>query len=333
MVDNISNISTIGQSAVAHATTKRDVLAAIKTASDRTGVDFTYLVNKASQESSFNPVAKARGSSATGLYQFIDQTWLKTIKTNGEEYGLGAYADKITVGSDGIARVANETDKKAILELRKDPEIAANMAAELAKDNKEALQAKVGGKIGSTEMYLAHFLGSGGAAELLQEMKTNPNAKAADLLPTAADANKSVFFDRETGEAKTVGQIYKTFAKKFDKTPELGNLDVQVASASSSKSRSLQTTRKTSRYAENNIESSLANEIAMSSISGSSNRITAGNGVTLDKTTQSPFAAMVLAQMDMETFALDAKDNMTKFGDNDNNRRKSVLNTLAQAAG
>jgi len=304
--------------------TKGQVLSAIKSASDRTGVDFTYLVNKAAQESSLNPTAKAAGSSATGLYQFIDQTWLKTIKENGADYGLSEAADKITIGSDGVARVANAADRKAILDLRRDPKISADMAAELAKDNKAALEKSVGGKVGPTEMYLAHFLGSGGASSLINELKTNPNAKAADILPTAAAANKSVFYNKETGEARTVGEIYQRFAKKFDKMPDLGGMDTQVASATTTKAMP-------SAQSVQDIQDQLATSLTTASLSNSSSTVTLANGVSLHNTTASPFATMVLAQMDMETFGLDAKDYASKFGSSNDERRKSVLTSLANA--
>lgn len=329
MVDNISNINLLSQTSATKSATKSRVLSAIKDASDRTGVDFSYLVNKAAQESSFNPEAKATGSSATGLYQFIGQTWLKTIKENGADYGLGEVADKITIGSNGVATVASEADKKAILELRKDPEVSALMAAALAKDNKEALQQKVGGKVGATEMYLAHFLGSGGASNLLKTMKTDPTAKAADILPSAASANKSVFYDAETGEAKSVSEIYQKFAQKFNHAPDLSGADSQVASVSSS---AKSTTAQTIQSAQA-IENDLATNMTMASLSQSSSSLSMANGMTLDKaTTSSPFATMVLAQMDMETFGLDAKDYASKMTSNDEGRRKSILNTLSNAA-
>ena len=52
---------------------------AIQLASAQTGVDFSYLFNQARIASGLNPNARARTSSATGLFQFIDQTWLGTV--------------------------------------------------------------------------------------------------------------------------------------------------------------------------------------------------------------------------------------------------------------
>ncbi|HAX91676.1 MAG TPA: flagellar biosynthesis protein FlgJ [Rhodospirillaceae bacterium] len=319
-MENVSGINTAVQYVAPAQTGKARVVAAIQAASVKSGVDFTYLLNKASQESDLNPTAKAGSSSATGLYQFIDQTWLKTIKASGEKYGLGEIADKISIGSNGVASVANAADKKAILALRTNPEVAANMAAELANINKEELEKKVGGKIGSTEMYMAHFLGSGGASTFLNAMKENPSASAADLLPQAAAANKSVFYDQKTGEARSVSEIYAKFAAKFDKTPDISG--VMVASAKPSYNATTQA----------QAEVDVATNITMASFGQTSSGGMKVGGMSLSPTTTSSFATMVLAQMDMETLGLEAMDKTYKFESNSESRKRSVLDTLANAA-
>ncbi len=191
------------------------VINAIKTAANETGVDFSYLLKKASQESSFDSNAKASGSSATGLYQFTQQTWLQMVKNYGGKYNLGTYADHIQMDSNGVAHVSDPTWKQAILNLRKDPTASAEMAGELDKQNQTALKDNVGGKVGGTELYLAHFLGAGGASNFLNEMRSNPKQAAADVLPEAAAANPNVFYAKD-GSAKSLQQIYQHFAKKFD---------------------------------------------------------------------------------------------------------------------
>lgn len=191
------------------------VESAIRAASTRTGVDFAYLMAKASQESSMNPNAKASTSSATGLYQFIDSTWLTTVKQHGAANGLGKYADAIQVRSDGRATVSDPAMRQEIMDLRKNPSVSALMAAEFTRDNKEYLEKNTTGMVGATELYMAHFLGAGGASKFLNAKQASPNAKAADLFPEAAAANRGVFYDRETGQAKTLKQIYDRFAAKF----------------------------------------------------------------------------------------------------------------------
>lgn len=189
------------------------VVGAIKAAASRTGVDFAYLLNKASQESGMNPLAKASSSSATGLYQFIKQTWLQMVKQHGAQYGLGAEADSIQM-KNGQAVVTDKAMRDKILNMRHDPVLSAAMAAEFTKDNKDYLEASVGGNVGSTELYLAHFLGAGGASTFLKAMRTSPNAPAAELLPEAANANQSVFYNK-SGRELSLKEIYDRFASKF----------------------------------------------------------------------------------------------------------------------
>ncbi len=190
----------------------KDVYNAIRKAANATGVNFTYLMEKAAVESSFDPNAKARTSSATGLFQFIESTWLKMVKEHGDKYGLAKYADKIS--DDG--RVTTKKDRAEILALRKDPEIASYMAAEFATDNYNTLKDRVGGHVGSTELYMAHFLGANGASGFLNAMKKSPNMAAADLFPKEARSNRNVFYDSKTGAPRTMKQVYAFFDKKFD---------------------------------------------------------------------------------------------------------------------
>lgn len=187
------------------------VVQAIAQASGRTGVDFAYLLQQAKAESNFNPSAKAGTSSASGLYQFIERTWLGMVKEHGHEYGLGDLADKI----DSRFRVKDAKVKKEILALRNDPVISAQMAAEFALDNEKTLNKLWGGDVGATELYLAHFLGAGGAASFLNARDENPLSRAADLFPKAARANRGVFYDSKTGKARTIEQVYQFFDKKF----------------------------------------------------------------------------------------------------------------------
>lgn len=191
------------------------IVQAIQNASAKTGVDFAYLLEKAAAESSFNPQAKAKTSSATGLFQFIESTWMSMVKNHGHKYGLGELADKI----DTKGRVADRATRKDILELRKNPEVASYMAAEFAAQNKARLEKTVGGDIGKTELYFAHFMGAGGASAFLRELEHNPLSRGADIFPREARANRGVFFDPQTGAPRTLQQIYDFFDKKFDDLP------------------------------------------------------------------------------------------------------------------
>lgn len=211
-MDNLANTIQNKNLAAMLAQAPSGVAHAIKKASAKTGVDFAYLVQQAKAESSFKPNIKAKSSSASGLYQFIESTWLNMVKKHGDKYGMGDMADKI--GRNG--KVADPAVRKEILAMRNDPEKASAMAAEFARENEQVLDKKWGGDVGSTELYFAHFLGAGQASEFLKERDENPMQQAALLFPKAAKANRNVFYDTKTGRPKTMDEVYAFFDKKFD---------------------------------------------------------------------------------------------------------------------
>ncbi len=214
-----------------------DIYQAVADASSKVGVSFSYLMTKASTESDFDANAKSGNSSASGLYQFVSNTWLDMVDKYGSKYGLGQYADAITRNADGTPSVNSASTRRAILNLRKDPELSAFMAAEYANENKQTLEKNLGRKVNDTELYLAHFLGAGGATRFLKAMDRNPNTSAAQVLPQAAEANSGVFYSRSSGKALTLAQVYNRFDDKFDSAPtyyadNTGNSPVMDASVS-----------------------------------------------------------------------------------------------------
>lgn len=204
------------------------VTAAIRQASLKTGVDFAYLMEKAAAESSFKSSARAATSSASGLYQFIESTWLQMVERYGDKHGLGHYAAQI----DTRGRVADPALRREILALRDDPALASLMAGEFASENRRSLIAAgiPAEDIGPTELYLAHFLGAGAASAFLTSMKENPLTPAADLFPRAAKANKNVFYNNTTQEARSLSSIYAHFDRKFSGAGDHGDDALTIAS-------------------------------------------------------------------------------------------------------
>ena len=180
---------------------------AIGQASQRTGVDFDYLWNQARVESSLDPAAKARTSSAAGLFQFIEQSWLGTVKKHDAEHGYDAAAGAIRQRADGRYVVSDAEARKAILAMRYDPDASAAMAAEFASDNADYLSARIGRSPNSTDLYFAHFLGAAGAARFLKAAAASPDASAAAQFPTEAASNRAIFYTRG-GEARSFAQVY-----------------------------------------------------------------------------------------------------------------------------
>ena len=191
------------------------VTGAIRDAARATGAGFEYLLNTAIRESNLNPNAKAKTSSATGLFQFIDQTWLGTMKQSGAAHGYGKFADAITRTPSGRYTVADPAMREKVFALRKDPAANAVMAGEFANANAKVLNDRLGRKPTDGELYMAHFLGASGAARFIRAAEANPNGKAAALFPRAAHANNSIFYDK-SGSARSLKQVYAGLVTRHD---------------------------------------------------------------------------------------------------------------------
>ena len=198
---------------------------AIASAGDRNGVDFDYLLQTAIRESSLNPSAKAKTSSAVGLFQFIEGTWLEVIKEEGPRLGYGAVADKIERTSNGY-RVSDPKMRDAILSLREDPAMAADLAAAFTRRNGDYLANKFGRMPSAGELYIAHFMGARGAEKFFELGLSKPNQSAAAHFPTQARANKAIFFDG--GRERSIKEVYQVLVAKHK---ALGTAKSQTATA------------------------------------------------------------------------------------------------------
>src|SRR5258708_6527673 len=202
----VTTVAPEGQTRPDKTAADRSVVGALSRAAQRTGADFGYLLQTAMRESSLNPNAQATTSSASGLFQFVDQTWLGTVKQHGTEHGLANYADAITMGSDGRFQVADPSLRQEILALRKDPEVSATMAGEMTQDVRQTMESALGRPVTSGELYAAHFMGPKGAIKLIKAAETTPQASASTLFPEAAQANRHIFYTKN-GDERSVASV------------------------------------------------------------------------------------------------------------------------------
>ena len=159
----------------------------VLTAAALIGVSPDTLANFARVESGFQTRIKAKSSSATGLFQFINSTWRGMM----DQYG-----DKL-----GIPKDAKPTD----------PVASSLLAAQFIKLNSEVLRRKLGREPSTADSYMAHFLGPAGASKFLS---ASPNAIAAEVMPGAATANKSIFYG--PSGPRTVGEVYTLMSNKVN---------------------------------------------------------------------------------------------------------------------
>ena len=156
-------------------------------ASKKVGMDPSMMQAFAAIESSMNPNAAAKTSSAKGLYQFLDATWKEQVSKNAKKHGLSPSASRF------------------------DPYASTIIAGEYLKSNLNYVK-KVKPNTNIVDGYLTHFLGPGGARTFLS---ANPSAIAAQVMPKAASANKSIFYDGS--RPRTIAQVYKLLQEKITK--------------------------------------------------------------------------------------------------------------------
>lgn len=156
--------------------------ATITAAANMVGVDPNMMMIMAGIESGFQSKAKAPTSTAKGYFQFLDGTWGGMMKQHASKYGIPA----------------NTTAY--------DPRANALLGAEFIKGNIKEIQ-KVKQNVTDTDVYMAHFLGAGGAKAFFKNMAMNPDAPAAAVMKAEAAANKNIFYDKN-GTPKSFAAVY-----------------------------------------------------------------------------------------------------------------------------
>lgn len=194
---------------------RRHLVQKIVRAAQAVQTDPVLLMAVADKESSFITEVQAKTSSATGLFQFIERTWLGVVRDFGPKYGLTQEASLVVSGDNGKPSVADAAERTRILELRRDPYLAALMAGEMLKRDAARIALRIGRELTLGEVYLAHFLGPDDAEEFLASVVDKPKSAAAQMLPGPARANRTIFFAAQRGRRKaaslSVAQVHEKF--------------------------------------------------------------------------------------------------------------------------
>ena len=196
---------------------KRELVETVVRAARNTDTDPTLLMSIADKESAFAPTVKARTSSATGLFQFIDSTWLRVVRDFGAQHGLDKEAAAID-SSDGPPSIADPAARRRILGLRNDPYLSAILAAEMLKHDAAHIATRIGRDLSDGETYLAHFLGPSDAEKFITKLVSEPKYAAPKLLPKPARANRTIFFaavKRKAG-GLSVADVHQKFETMMD---------------------------------------------------------------------------------------------------------------------
>ena len=158
------------------------------------GVSPGYLEAVALAESGLSSTARAPTSSAAGLFQFVDQTWLDAVGRYGWFVGLGQVAALIEFNANGRAVVRDPGTRIRILAMRYDPLTSSVIAGAITRENAANLGAALGRPATRGELYAAHLLGSKDAVVLVGAARRAPDYPASRLFPLAAWCNPNLFY-------------------------------------------------------------------------------------------------------------------------------------------
>ncbi|MEH3119573.1 MAG: transglycosylase SLT domain-containing protein [Methylorubrum populi] len=197
---------------------RRHLVQTIVKAAQAVQTDPVLLMAVADKESSFITAVQAKTSSATGLFQFIERTWLGVIRDFGPKYGYEKEAVEVVPDANDKPSIQDQAERTRILDLRRDPYLSAVLAGEMLKRDAARIALKIGRELTLGEVYLAHFLGPDDAENFLSRVVEKPTAAAATLLPGPARANRSIFFAGTTGRGRhrkpaslSVAQVHQKF--------------------------------------------------------------------------------------------------------------------------
>ncbi len=210
----VERVGERGESVAWTLAAEPQMVAALEGAAIATGADFAYLLKTAALESSFDPMLVAKTSSATGLYQFIDRTWLLMMRAYGGQVGLDTLAAAVTFGEKGECDVADALVRDEILALRNDVELAAYMAAVLARQNASDMARALGRTPRPAELYIGHVMGATGGAQLIKLADSKPKQRADKEFRRAARANRTLFFNGK--KPRSLDEVRDLIAAKYE---------------------------------------------------------------------------------------------------------------------
>jgi hypothetical protein len=237
----VSRTQTAGSSVRAReerptAVVGAEIRNALVSAARTSGVEPHLLFAMAWKESRFNPDARNRRSTALGLMQFTEATWLEVVRDHGQQHGLERFLAALeTDHRTGVIRVTEPRLRSELLHLRRNPDLSARLAAERLRRNRSTLATSAGRPATAADLYMVHLLGPAGARRLLVARERTPRAPAARFATEdAVRANRNLFY--RGAEAIGLAQFYAEVERLLEQQ-QAALRQAQLASSDASFSR------------------------------------------------------------------------------------------------
>lgn len=191
---------------------------AIRRASRDSGADFAELMTKIAIESAFDEEAEADRSSATGLGQHIDQTWLAAVYMFGNRFGMEDAVRDITRRKTNsgayVYSVADDEREQEILNLRSDRYFSAALTGALMQENDALLRNRLGRNANATDRYIAHMMGPRDAVTLIRAAtQGDPRSSYSLFSQHNNPARNNPRFFKRNGHYLTAGQVYNNIER------------------------------------------------------------------------------------------------------------------------
>ena len=183
-----------------------EVARAVQNAALASGVDPNLISAIAWRESRFDASARNQRSSARGLLQFTTGTWLQAVRDLGPKVGLGDYANAIHRDRTGSLSVSEPRVLTAILNLRGNPVLSAQLAAESIRRQRELMQIRLGRTVTPVDLYLLHVLGPSGASRFLVTLVQRPSLPSIEVASLKVMRNAGLVAG--DGRPMTVAKTY-----------------------------------------------------------------------------------------------------------------------------
>ncbi|QIT19981.1 hypothetical protein [Acinetobacter pittii] len=148
-------------------------------------IDARYVVALAHFESmgTFSPTIKNKHTSATGVFQFIDDTWKLEGGTTANRYSLSKQIE---------------------------------LGIKHTKNNIAFIEERAGVTLKGSQIYIPHLLGRGGALEVFKALKENPNQSAREVISRFSDNPDKLMRINGIKPNATISEAINGFTSKID---------------------------------------------------------------------------------------------------------------------
>ncbi len=169
------------------------------------------------KESSGNPRAWNRRSTAAGLGQFLAGTWNSVANSpEGQAAGLRPTTDNRSVINGQVSGPPPEDDPRFDAS-------QSRIALRLYRQRNAGILENAGFQATPQNLAMSHLLGAGGAISFLRQLQTNPDAPASSVVSAGAVAANARIF-----EGKTVSQAYSIWSGSFANAPSGGSVNPEI---------------------------------------------------------------------------------------------------------